>query len=135
MRNFINENKITKNIFEEGILYKRTNSKRMNYFTLNKHIIEPILKNRNKINQNALIKINWLNRIVNSKNLIYYEIKEKVNLGMEKELIDLSIPKTKNFLANGLIVHNSIAAGCKVPEEKLEEFLEILEIKLENQIS
>jgi len=29
---------------------------------------------------------------------------------------------------------HKIAAGCRVPEEKLEKFLEILEIKLENQV-
>jgi len=50
-------------------------------------------------------------------------------------LYDLSVPKLKNFMANGLIVHNSIAAGCKVPKEKINEFLENLDIVLAKQLS
>ena len=130
---FVNENNIT-NLFNKNFLFNQPNSKRINYFTLNKYFIEPILRNKNKLNKKTLTKINWLKGVVNSKNLTFFEIQEKIDLGSETGLIDLSLPQTKNFFANGLIVHNSIAAGCKVPDEKLDEFLEILEQKLEQQL-
>jgi hypothetical protein len=49
-------------------------------------------------------------------------------------LYDLSIPKIHNFMANGFIVHNSIAAGCKIPSEKIDEFLVVLKDKIASQL-
>ncbi len=135
MRKFIKQNNISRELFDYNVLYSRIKTKRMNYHSLNKYFIYPILKNKYKIPIDCLNKIKWLDKIVNSQHLTFYEIKSKKSLGYKNGFLDLSIPKTKNFMANGLIVHNSIAAGMKIPSERLDEFLELLNKILEEQLS
>ncbi|MBT7241143.1 MAG: hypothetical protein HN878_01490, partial [Candidatus Diapherotrites archaeon] len=76
------------------------------------------------------------NKLCFDSNFKFYEVKQIKTKNYKKQtLIDLSVPKTENFMADGLIVHNSIAAGCKVPSEKLDEFLELLDKIIFSQIS
>jgi intein/homing endonuclease len=134
IRDFVRQYNIPRKIFNPQIIYSRTKIKRMNYTTLNKHFIEPILKNKKIIDNKAVRGVNFLNAIYLS-DFQFFEIKKKTIKMNSQELIDLSIPKTQNFIANGLVAHNSIAAGCKVPAEKLDEFLSFLEKKLAEQLN
>jgi len=134
LRNFVKKYKISRKIFDSQIIYKRTGVKRMNYTTLKKHFIKPILNNKNEINKEAIQIVKELNNFCFTQNLKFFEIK-KIKIQKNKEkLFDLSIPKTENYVANGLVVHNSIAAGCKVPKEKIMEFLEKLDLMLGEQL-
>jgi len=57
----------------------------------------------------ALFKINNIEKRDN-KNILY----------------DLTVPKTNNFIANGLLVHNSKACGAGIIKEDFDKFIEII---------
>jgi single-stranded-DNA-specific exonuclease len=136
MREFVREYNIPRKLFNPQVIYKRTNIKRMNYITLKEKFIQPILKNEKFIKNVAMNKIKLFNKLCFDSNFKFYEVKQIKTKNYKKQtLIDLSVPKTENFMADGLIVHNSIAAGCKVPSEKLDEFLELLDKIIFSQIS
>ncbi|MCX6804012.1 MAG: hypothetical protein NTY48_05610, partial [Candidatus Diapherotrites archaeon] len=135
MKEFMAKNDIPRESLNYRLIQQRTESKRMNYETLNKYCLVPLLKNASKINSKARKKLRQINYLLGGGYLTFCEIKEK-SISKNKELlIDISVPKTKNFVANGLIVHNSIAAGAKIPSEKLNEFLELLDKKIEEQLN
>ena len=134
MRRFIIDNAIPRGIFDYGILYSRTGSKRMGFHMLEKNYLEPMLNNRVRIGETAVQKILFLSGFLQSEFLTFYEIKGKTVSENTLPLIDLSIPETKNFVANGLVVHNSIAAGLKLEEKNKEEFLLKLNEKIKEQL-
>lgn len=133
IKEFIIQNNIPKDIFDFRLISRAEPLKRMNYFTLNKYFLAPIIKNKNKLSPLVNNKINFIKTLLDG-GLIFCEIKKKTISNNKVVLIDLSIPKTKNFMANGLIVHNSIAAGAKIPSEKLDEVLFLLEEKFKIQL-
>jgi|GEM_PF-64691 len=134
LREFVRKYNIDRSIFDSQIMYKRTRTKRMNYLTLKRHFIQVILKNQDSIDKKAVGIVKKFDTLCFKGNFKFYEIKKKTTRKKEMVLYDLSIPKIHNFMANGFIVHNSIAAGCKIPSEKIDEFLVVLKDKIASQL-
>ncbi|MDD3083938.1 MAG: LAGLIDADG family homing endonuclease [Candidatus ainarchaeum sp.] len=133
-RQFIQQYNLPRKIFDPQLIYNRTKNKRMNYTTLKTNFINPLLKTKIKIEKEALEIIKTFNNLCYKGNFRFGEIKKIKVQNNSSKLFDLSVPKTKNFLANSLIVHNSVAAGCKVPIEKEKEFLILLDEIISKQL-
>jgi single-stranded-DNA-specific exonuclease len=133
LRNIIKKNTKSKKLFSNSLLYSRDRKKRMNFTSLEKYLINSVMKNKDLFDDETIKKINFLKKVCYDNNFWLYEIKSKEISKYSGEFYDLSIPKTKNFIANNLVVHNSIAAGCKFPKKEKEKFLGLLEEEFENQ--
>lgn len=127
---FLRNQQIPTKLFNFDLI-RRAGYKKISKYLFDEKIL-PTIRAFNKKNKSKAIS-EWI-ELVNPKNLKWCEIK-KIDIENKKtKMFDLSIPTTENYMANGLIVHNSIAAGCKIKKEQRERFLELLGKVFEGQI-
>ncbi len=130
---FIDEQGIPRKMFNGTILFSRARNKKLTYETLSKYLIVPLKNFLPKANELQRKSIANLFELFDS-NFAFFEVREINSIHEQIPMIDLSIPSTWNFFADGFIVHNSIAAGVKLQVKNKELFLELLESKLEEQL-
>lgn len=130
---FIDAQGIPRKIFNRTVLFSRTRNKKLTYKTLSKYLIVPLKRYLPDANDSQRKNITNLLELFDS-NFAFFEVRKINSVNGRVPMVDLSIPTTQNFFADGLIVHNSIAAGVKLQTKNKELFLELLESKLEEQL-
>ncbi len=133
MRGFLARTTIPLTLFDHNTIYKRDRKKHITYPVLMQKFMGPLLNHFDKFNETQKEEIQQLNGLINSNYFTFYRITKKRVMPNECQLFDLSVPATENFLANGFVVHNSIAAGCRIEPEQGESFLEMFDRKLGEQ--
>jgi len=116
----ISGREVRKIIGEEGLLKENFtkvsnffyNQRQMSKYTFKSSILN-VVKNNKKL-------YNRLKKVLDI-NLIPVKIKEIQKLEKKIEMIDISV-KNKNFIANGILVHNSQQRYARLREEAAHEF-------------
>jgi intein/homing endonuclease len=96
---------------------KRSNSN-ITYYSF-----EKILDFLKQLNVQELV--DYLNKFFNS-DILWCRVKD-IKINNKKEIFyDINVPKYENYIANGLIVHNSHASACLIKKEDFNRFVELI---------
>lgn len=128
---------------------KKNRNTRLSYCIINSQQLIKILKSNNfnvrryfghperaitLLNLGKIYKdtgIRDIKKYINT-NFALFRVNKIKKIKTKKALYDLTIPKVNNFIANGLLVHNSYACGANVKKNDFDIFIENLKRELKS---